>query len=96
MFRAENADLLKSVIFFQFQVAFLCIFCTVYLVLGLLILFVKVPRSGNSEGTFSVFESSCHLLLPVKPLKGRGNPIKNLLAYLQTILFYAERQAGKL
>jgi len=28
-------------------------------------LFVKVPRPGNSEGTFSVFESSCHLLLPV-------------------------------
>jgi len=28
-------------------------------------LFVKVPRSGDSEVTFSVFESSCHLLLPV-------------------------------
>jgi len=28
-------------------------------------LFVKVPRLGDSEGTFSVFESSCHLLLPV-------------------------------
>jgi len=28
-------------------------------------LFVKVPRSGDSEMTFSVFESSCHLLLPV-------------------------------
>jgi len=28
-------------------------------------LFVKVPRPGDSEGTFSVFESSCHLLLPV-------------------------------
>jgi len=26
-------------------------------------LFVKVPRPGDSEGTFSVFESSCHLLL---------------------------------
>jgi len=25
-------------------------------------LFVKGPRSGDSEGTFSVFESSCHLL----------------------------------
>jgi len=24
-------------------------------------LFVKVPRPGDSEGTFSVFESSCHL-----------------------------------
>jgi len=28
-------------------------------------LFVKVPRPGDSEDTFSVFESSCHLLLPV-------------------------------
>jgi len=28
-------------------------------------LFVKVPRTGDSEVTFSVFESSCHLLLPV-------------------------------
>jgi len=27
-------------------------------------LFVKVPRIGESEVTFSVFESSCHLLLP--------------------------------
>jgi len=33
----------------------------------LLILFVKVkvPRPGDSEGIFSVFESSCHLLLPI-------------------------------
>jgi len=28
-------------------------------------LFVKVPRPGDSEVTFSVFESSCHMLLPV-------------------------------
>jgi len=28
-------------------------------------LFVRVRRPGDSEGTFSVFESSCHLLLPV-------------------------------
>jgi len=28
-------------------------------------LFVKVPRPGDSEVTFSVFESSYHLLLPV-------------------------------
>jgi len=26
-------------------------------------LFVKVPRPRDSEGTFSVFESSCHMLL---------------------------------
>jgi len=28
-------------------------------------LFVKVPQPRDSEVTFSVFESSCHLLLPV-------------------------------
>jgi len=28
-------------------------------------LFIKVPRPGDSEGIFRVFESSCHLLLPV-------------------------------
>jgi len=28
-------------------------------------LFVKVPWPGDNEGTFSVIESSCHLLLPV-------------------------------
>jgi len=28
-------------------------------------LFVKVPRSGDSEVAISVFELSCHLLLPV-------------------------------
>jgi len=28
-------------------------------------LFVKIPRLGDSEVTFSVIESSCHLLLPV-------------------------------
>jgi len=28
-------------------------------------LFVQVPRPGDSEVTFSVFESSHHLLLPV-------------------------------
>jgi len=28
-------------------------------------LFAKVPRPGDSEVTFSVFASSCHLLLPV-------------------------------
>jgi len=29
--------------------------------------------------TIPVFESSCHLLLPVYPLKcGRGNPVKCL------------------
>jgi len=28
-------------------------------------LFVKVPQPGGSKVTFLVFESSCHLLLPV-------------------------------
>jgi len=28
-------------------------------------LFVKVPRPGFSEGTYSVFELTCHLLLLV-------------------------------
>jgi len=28
-------------------------------------LFVKVPQPEDSEVTFAVFESSCHLLLPV-------------------------------
>jgi len=36
-------------------------------------LFAKVTRPGDSEGTFAVFESSCHLssyhLLTVLPLK---------------------------
>jgi len=40
--------------------------CAKYRVLGSgTHLFVKVSRPGDSEGTFSVFESSCHLLLPV-------------------------------
>jgi len=28
-------------------------------------LFVKAPRPDESEGTFSVIKSCCHLLLPV-------------------------------
>jgi len=68
-------------------------------------LFVKLPRPGDSEVTFSVFKSSCHLLLIVKPLKGTGNLVKclvpriqqaNLPTYLHTLPFNAERQAGKL
>jgi len=34
-------------------------------VLVLAHLFVEVPRKKNSEATISVFESSCHLSLPV-------------------------------
>jgi len=42
-------------------------FAPIYLGLGLgTHLFVKIPpRPGDSEVTFSVFVSSCHLLLPV-------------------------------
>jgi len=55
--------------------------------------------------TFSVFESSCHLLLPVKPLIGKGNPVKCLAQGhnertcrpISTLtLLNVERQAGKL
>jgi len=28
-------------------------------------LFVKIPKPGDSDVTFLLFESSCHLLLPV-------------------------------
>jgi len=68
-------------------------------------LFVKVPRQGDREGTFSVFESSSHLLLQVEPLKGRGNPIKCLAQghnkricrpIFILALLNAEHQAGKL
>jgi len=45
-------------------------------VLGLDTHLFKVPQPGDSEGTFSVFKSSCHLLLPVELLKDRGNLIK--------------------
>jgi len=50
-------------------------------------LFIKAPRPGDSEGTFSVPWASCHLL----PLKGRGNPVKDttseFAAYVHTIPF---------
>jgi len=36
------------------------------------------PRPGDSEVAFAVFESSCHLLLSVYPLKGRIYPVKCL------------------
>jgi len=68
-------------------------------------LFVKVPRPGDSEVIFSVFESSFHLLLPDWPLKGKGNPVKCLVlghnkwtcrSISKLTLQNAERQAGKL
>jgi len=36
-----------------------------YVNLALDLLFATVSRPGDSEVTFAVFESSCHLLLPV-------------------------------
>jgi len=41
-------------------------------------LFTKLPRPGDSDVIFAVFESSFHLLLPVEPLKDRGNLVKYL------------------
>jgi len=35
-----------------------------------------VPVQGDSKELFSVFESSCHLLLPVLPLKSGSNLVK--------------------
>jgi len=44
----------------------------------MVLLYFKVPRTGDSEVTFSFFESSYSMLLSVYPLKGRGNPVKCL------------------
>jgi len=61
------------------------------------------PRLGDSEVTFSVFDSSFHLLLSVQPPKVRGNSVKCLAeghitqtCWLIFTLarFYAESQAG--
>jgi len=56
-------------------------------------LFVKLLRPEDSEVILSVFEASCHQLLPIQPLKGRGIPLSalpkdtssKLPAYLHTI-----------
>jgi len=43
--------------------------------------FVKVPRPGDSEVTFLILESSCHLsayyliTTSLTTQKGRGNPV---------------------
>jgi len=70
-------------------------------------LFVKVPQPGDSEVTFSVLESSFHLLLPVWPFKGRSNPVKCLaqghnkqtcqpISTLTLYMLIAKRPARKL
>jgi len=53
--KASSSNILSANMFIPYQY-----------VLGLAPhLFVKIHRPGDSEGTFAVFESSCHLLLPV-------------------------------
>jgi len=67
--------------------------------------YVDQETANLSEGTFSVFESNCHLLLPVYSLIGRGNPVKCLdqrhnkrtfRPIFRLSFFYVERQARKL
>jgi len=69
--------------------------------------FVNIPRPGDSEVIFSVFESSCHLLLPVVqsnhpkveeiPFSVLPKDTTSKLAGLSShYLFYSERQARKL
>jgi len=41
--------------------------------------YLDQETANLSKGTFSVFKSNCHLLLPVYPLKGTGNPIECLV-----------------
>jgi len=67
----------------------------------LALLFVKAPRPGDSEVTYSVFESSCHLLLPVYQLPLSvllKDQQANLLTCLHTIpsMLITVRQAGKI
>jgi len=38
---------------------------------NLLIICQGIPRPGYSEVVFLIFESNCHLLLPVEPLKSQ-------------------------
>jgi len=68
-------------------------------------LFVKKPRPGDSESTFSIFESSCHLLRPLELLKSfEAVPLSalpkdttsELVDIFTRFFFYAEHQAGKL
>jgi len=51
---------------------------------------IKVPRPGDSEGTFMVFESSCHLL------SASPKDTISKLACCSHYPFNAERHAGKL
>jgi len=54
-------------------------------------LFVKVSRPGDSEVTFSAFESSYNLLLYVVLLKGTGLPLSIFLSHTQPFNFNVKR-----
>jgi len=68
--------------------------------------YLDQEKANLSEGTFSVFELNCHLLLAVYPLVGiKAIPVSalpkdttsELCRPIFTLsLFYAERQARKL
>jgi len=45
-----------------------------------------MPQPGDSEVTFAVLDEGCHLVLPVEPLKGRGNPVKGTFKYHMTVI----------
>jgi len=47
-------------------------------------LFAKLPRPGDSKVTFAIFESSCHMLSPVYPLKGKDNLVNYLVNKVTT------------
>jgi len=67
---------LRTYVYFRFFFRYVfCFACEdLWQMLGLgARLFVKVPRPGDSEVTFLVFESSCHLLLGCRQL-GAGGP----------------------
>jgi len=66
--------------------------------------FADLLDSGDSEVTFTVFESSCHLLLPVQPPKGnlvvkclaQGHSKRTCRRIFPLYPFSAERQVEKL
>jgi len=66
-------------------------------------LFVKVPQPGDSEGTFEILESRCHLLLgyqsnhsKVEAIPLSALPKDTTMPIFTLSLFNVESQAGKL
>jgi len=51
--------------------------CTIYIIWYLL-MYLSSYVDRRQLSIFAVFDSSCHLLLPVQSLKGRGNPLNVL------------------